>query len=232
MARIEDLGKSFNVPDDIKHYYKLQPQNPAPAESPNADAGATMDVDQPAPSAQTSAPAQQNEQPSSDSADLFGRSHDNLVISYIDVFGKVQPCSRMFEGDCSRFAQFLEGFFQHVPHCRDFVADADGLDRLARLTSLPCLPYDFANSVASDSLVQVIRTMAEAATSETLTFLVKIVQESLGECKDFWETMDEQPKLLPLVEFSGEYACYRCRPVLTPAQLARKSRRPTNASAV
>ena len=54
MARIEDLGKSFNVPDDIKHYYKLQPQNLAPAESPNADAGATMDVDQPAPSAQTS----------------------------------------------------------------------------------------------------------------------------------------------------------------------------------
>ena len=114
MARIEDLGKSFNVPDDIKHYYKLQPQNPAPAESPNADAGATMDVDQPAPSAQTSAPAQQNEQPSSSSADLFGRSHDNLVISYIDVFGKVQPCSRMFEGDCSRFRTVPRGL---LPTC-------------------------------------------------------------------------------------------------------------------
>ncbi|RPD73800.1 hypothetical protein L226DRAFT_488466 [Lentinus tigrinus ALCF2SS1-7] len=188
MARIEELGNAFTVPEDIKHYYKLQPQNPAPAESSSADAGAAMDVDQPAPTEQTSSPSQQTtqEQSSSSSNDLFGRSHDNLVISYIDVFGK-----------------FLEGFFQHVPHCRDFVADADGLDRLARLTSLPCLPYDFANSVASDSLVQVIRTMAEAATSETLTFLVKIVQESLEECKDFWQTMDEQPKLLPLVEFSA-----------------------------
>ncbi len=111
---------------------------------------------------------------------------------------------------CSQsYSQFLEGFFQHVPHCRDFVADADGMDRLARLTSLPCLPYDFANSVASDSLVQVVRTMAEAATSETLTFLVKIVQESLDDCKDFWETMDEQPKLLPLVDFNGQF-CLSC----------------------
>ncbi|RDX47077.1 hypothetical protein OH76DRAFT_1406241 [Lentinus brumalis] len=188
MARIEELGSAFIVSDDIKHYYKLQPQNPAPVESSSTDAGAPMDVDQPAPAEQASTPAQQPipDQPSSSSTDLFGRSHDNLVISYIDVFGK-----------------FLEGFFQHVPHCRDFVADADGMDRLARLTSLPCLPYDFANSVASDSLVQVVRTMAEAATSETLTFLVKIVQESLDDCKDFWETMDEQPKLLPLVDFNA-----------------------------
>lgn len=90
-----------------------------------------------------------------------------------------------------------------MPHCRDFVADAEGLDHLARLTALPCLPYDFANSVGSDSLVQVIRTMAESATTETLAFLLKLVQDSLEECKDFWDTMEEQPKLLPLVEFAG-----------------------------
>lgn len=46
--------------------------------------------------------------------------------------------------------------------------------------------------------------MAEAATNETLTFLVKLVQESLEECRYFWETMEEQPKLLELVEFSGQ----------------------------
>ena len=77
---------------------------------------------------------------------------------------------------------------------------------MARLTTLPCLPYDFANSVASDSLVQVVRTMAEASTTETLTFLVKLVQESLGDCKDFWETMEEQPKLMNMIEFTGKFA--------------------------
>lgn len=75
--------------------------------------------------------------------------------------------------------QFLEGYFQHVPHCRDFLSSTDGLDRLARLTALPCIPYDFANSVASDSLVQVVRTMVEASTTESLAFIVKIVNESL-----------------------------------------------------
>ncbi len=91
MGRIEELGSAFTVSDDIKHYYKLQPQDPAPVESSSTDAGAPMDVDQPAPAEQASTPAQQPnaDQPSSSSTDLFGRSHDNLVISYIDVFGKV-----------------------------------------------------------------------------------------------------------------------------------------------
>ena len=45
--------------------------------------------------------------------------------------------------------------------------------------------------------------MAEAATTETLTYLVKLVQESLEDCKDVWQAMDEQPKLMNLIEFSG-----------------------------
>ncbi|KAI1785481.1 hypothetical protein LXA43DRAFT_1115856 [Ganoderma leucocontextum] len=191
MARIEELGTNYIVPDDIKHWYRLQPQTPAPAstaaESTEESVAMEVDLVGPAtePTASRSEPQPSVEQ-SSHKDDFWGRSHDNIIISYIDVFGK-----------------FLEGFFQLVPHCRDFVADTDGLERLAKLTTLPCLPYDFANSVASDSLVQVVRTMAEAATNETLTFLVKLLQESLEECKDFSETMDEQPKLLNLVEFSG-----------------------------
>lgn len=93
-----------------------------------------------------------------------------------------------------------------MPHCRDFVADADAMALLAKLTCLPCLPFDFANSVTSDSLVQVLRTMVEAAPNDTLTFLVKLVQESLDECKDFWSTVEEQPKLLTLVDFAGKTA--------------------------
>ena len=90
-----------------------------------------------------------------------------------------------------------------MTHCHDFVADSDGPDRLVKLTTLPCLPYDFANSVASDSLVQVVRTMAEAATNETPGFLVRLVQEPLAEIKEFWVSLHEQPKLLSLVKFSG-----------------------------
>lgn len=102
------------------------------------------------------------------------------------------------------YNQFLEGLFQHTPHCKDFITSIDGLTRLGRLTGLPCLPYDFANSVASDSMVQVMRTMTEVTTSETLLHLSKLVKESLDDTKNFWGTLQEQSHLLPLVDVTGE----------------------------
>lgn len=100
--------------------------------------------------------------------------------------------------------QFLEGLFQHTSHCKDFISDTDGLAQIGRFTSLPCIPYDFANSIASDSLVQVMRTMADVSSSETLLFLRKLVNESLAETKDFWVTMRDQSKLLPLLDIKGQ----------------------------
>ena len=78
------------------------------------------------------------------------------------------------------------------------------MKRLGALTSLPCLPYDYPNSLASDSLVQVIRTMMEAATAETLTFLIDLVNESLAETQEFRESLDGQPRVLSMVETSGK----------------------------
>ncbi|OBZ67028.1 E3 ubiquitin-protein ligase ptr1 [Grifola frondosa] len=183
MGQIEELGSSFVIPDDLKHWYKLIPPTPTPSSLPAAGetvADVVMEPSEREVSDQDSGAESNSDIPRDSSA---ARSHDNSIISFIDVFGK-----------------FLEGFFQHIPHCKEFVADADALDRLGKLTSLPCLPYDFVNSVASDSLVQVIRSMAEASTGETLTFLLKLVNESLAECKDFWESMDEHSKLLPMVD--------------------------------
>ena len=82
---------------------------------------------------------------------------------------------------------------------------SDGLERLGRLTELPCVPYDFANSVASDSLVQVIRTMVDADRHGTLTFLAKLVKASLGETEEFWNGVKQESQLLSLLNFTGEY---------------------------
>jgi E3 ubiquitin-protein ligase HUWE1 len=62
-----------------------------------------------------------------------------------------------------------------------------GLDFLGRITALPCLPYDFGNSLSSDSLVQVVRTLAEANAQETLAFLSRLVRASLDATASFWE---------------------------------------------
>lgn len=80
----------------------------------------------------------------------------------------------------------------------------DGLQRIGKLTALPCLPYDYANSVASDSLVQIIRTMAEIGPNETLHSLSQLVATSLDETKEFWESTSPESRLAPMLEITGE----------------------------
>lgn len=72
------------------------------------------------------------------------------------------------------------------------------------MTALPCLPYDFANSVASDSMVQVMRTMTEVSTNETLLHLAQLAKESLEDTRYFWETPQEDSKLLPLIDITSK----------------------------
>ena len=85
------------------------------------------------------------------------------------------------------------------------MATKDGLDNLGRLTALPCLPYDYANSIASDSMVQIMRTMTEASTSETLLHLAKLVRESLALTQNFWVKLEDSSKVLQFVDLSGSY---------------------------
>lgn len=82
--------------------------------------------------------------------------------------------------------------------------NTDGLALIGRLTSLPCLPHDFAHSGAVDSIVQVIRTMAEVAPNETVLYLIKIVDASMAETSDFWDGLESNASLCKLVELSRQ----------------------------
>lgn len=92
MTKITDLGNAYVVPDDIKQYYKLQPQSPAPAAQASTETSTAMDVDQPNVTEQPETPAAAAQAAAAEQPahrdDFPGRSHDNIVISYIDVFGK------------------------------------------------------------------------------------------------------------------------------------------------
>ena len=99
--------------------------------------------------------------------------------------------------------KFLEGLFQHTSHCKDFISNSDGLVLLGRLTALPCIPYNFGGSVASDSLVQVIRTMFDAAPSATMNALTSWVKESLQETSAFWGTLGRRSKFIELLDLAG-----------------------------
>jgi E3 ubiquitin-protein ligase HUWE1 len=49
--------------------------------------------------------------------------------------------------------------------------------------------------------------MVEAATNETLAFLVKLVRESLAETEEFWKFGESASTFLPLLETKGKVEC-------------------------
>ncbi|KZT26754.1 hypothetical protein NEOLEDRAFT_1062431 [Neolentinus lepideus HHB14362 ss-1] len=183
LGKIEDLGNTYVVPDDLRPWYGL-----SSVSNDVAHMEGLNDTQEGGPSTLEIDPAVTPPPESTSTSDEASpKAHDNIVVHYIDVVGR-----------------FLEGLFQHTPHCRDFISSTDGMERLLRLTALPCLPYDFANSVSSDSLVQVIRTMGEASPNDALVFLAKKVKESLEQTKDFWETTEDKSKMLSLVDITPD----------------------------
>ncbi|TDL26261.1 hypothetical protein BD410DRAFT_895667 [Rickenella mellea] len=189
LSKIEDMGSTYTPPSDIEQWYKLVlVSHPSSSEQDVVmeDTSVPSAVQDPAaPAAVEGVGAGAGAGNGADEA--LPKPHDNLVVSFIDILSK-----------------FLEGLFQHISHCKDFVSTTDCLARLTRMLALPCMPYDFANSVHSDSLVQVIRTMTEVAPTETLGHLAKEVKVSLEETRDFWQSLDGKSHLLPYIDVSDE----------------------------
>ncbi|KAG1732222.1 uncharacterized protein EDB91DRAFT_677858 [Suillus paluster] len=178
LSKIEDLGNTFVIPEDKKEWYGLVLASQTTDKDDKKD-----DIPMDVVDSDISVSDAQEDTTDEDSL----RSHDNSVVLYIDVL-----------------CRFLEGLFQHTQHCKDFIRNVEGLERIGRLTALPCLPYDYANSVASDSLVQVIRTMADVGPNEALHHLSKLVENSLSDSQSFWESPQSHSKLAPFLDLSEE----------------------------
>lgn len=94
---------------------------------------------------------------------------DNPVVAFMDIT-----------------ARFLEGLFQTTSHWKDFLK-ADGLTKLLKFYSLPCLPYNFSNSMAADSLATLIRLMTEVSSQSVITAMLVDLKESVAETKSVWD---------------------------------------------
>ncbi|KAG8721954.1 hypothetical protein FRC08_008650 [Ceratobasidium sp. 394] len=177
LQKIEDLGNAFQVPKDQESLYRLiATTSSAPAREPPAATPAWLSVGQESAVASGVATPAAPEIDEQEAAKV--ERGDNAIASHIDIV-----------------CRFLDGMFQHVPHCHEFVSNTNGLDRLARLYALPCLPLGYGASVAADSMVQLLRSMTEVSATQTLASLTKHVRESLDETKAYWEQSSDQSRL-------------------------------------
>lgn len=94
MSKIEDLGNAYVPTEDIQHWYKLVP---VPQSSKDEDV--VMDCAGTSSAATSSMGTHGQSEP--EPTQLGGEeqsesSHDNLVVSFIDVFGRVSNSVREY----------------------------------------------------------------------------------------------------------------------------------------
>ncbi|KAG8747810.1 hypothetical protein FRC10_011255 [Ceratobasidium sp. 414] len=181
LQKVEDLGNAFQVPKEQENLYRLiATTSSEPIREPPAATPAWLAVGQESAVASGVATPAAPEIDEQEAAKV--ERGDNAIASHIDIV-----------------CRFLDGMFQHVPHCHEFVSNTNGLDRLARLYALPCLPLGYGASVAADSMVQLLRSMTEVAATQTLASLTKHVRQSLDETKAYWEEPSDQSRLAQLM---------------------------------
>lgn len=88
MGKIEELGNAYVVPEEHKHWYALQPTKTASA-SANTDNDVDMEAGALQAGSSTPATVEPEATPHPMDDNSF-KAHDNVVVSFIDVFGKVR----------------------------------------------------------------------------------------------------------------------------------------------
>ncbi|KAH9820843.1 hypothetical protein DFH28DRAFT_1121207 [Melampsora americana] len=99
--------------------------------------------------------------------------------------------------------RLLESMLQNVAHCQDFIS-MGALDVLLGLVRLPCIPYDFAITPASEAFASTIRVLTETLPKETLTVVMKQLRVDLIQLKPFWETIRPNAQLPEMISPSPE----------------------------
>ncbi|CBQ69976.1 related to E3 ubiquitin protein ligase TOM1 [Sporisorium reilianum SRZ2] len=160
LDEIHQMGRDFELPQDAKARaaYGLLPVGDAAA-----DQAAAAAADGSASGRAVALADVVTDEPDPIRKEDITKLESNPVIASIDVV-----------------ARFLEGLFQTTSHCKDFIK-MDGFDKLLGFYSLPCLPYDFSVSLLADSLVTLVRLMAEISPSTVLIAMLRDVKAASEE---------------------------------------------------
>lgn len=93
LTRIEELGMDYSPPDDIKHWYNLVPV----LEVKSVDGDVPMSVEPPSDTSENVSPTNAQVNEGNDDDETNNKIHDNIIVSYVDVVGRVRPCVSLLQ---------------------------------------------------------------------------------------------------------------------------------------
>ncbi|KAJ3152973.1 hypothetical protein HDU86_005428 [Geranomyces michiganensis] len=137
---------------------------------------------------------------------------ESMTSQFIDLVARVrytqkrQLPNKNREGlSPSFFLQFLEGLFQNVAHCKDFIK-MDGVQIMLKCYTLPTLPYDFATSASSYSLSYLFRLMIEANAPQVVGYMLTEIHSAFEAAEPFLSFKGPGSLVATFVELKGNDA--------------------------
>ncbi|KAM0754248.1 hypothetical protein T439DRAFT_311132 [Meredithblackwellia eburnea MCA 4105] len=182
LRAIRKLGEEF-VPEKGEGYVLLaRKENPVGGEgegSVSVDAPATGDAVMEDAGTGATGPASSSTAKSED-------YKDNIVMSSVDVIGR-----------------FLEGLFQNLSHCKDFVK-LDPFPVLLDIFTLPCAPALTSHTPAFSATSSIFRLMIEVKSTEVVSAVLKQVKKYLEKTKPVWKAQDKSSVISQLLSPTPE----------------------------
>ncbi|KAK4704493.1 hypothetical protein P7C70_g1715, partial [Phenoliferia sp. Uapishka_3] len=169
LKAIREKGRNF-VPESSEGYSLHVDVDPAAVEKVDSTAASISGVEQAgdATTADSSLPK-------------FDEIKDNIVLTSTDVIGR-----------------FLEGLFQNLSHCKDFVK-LDPIPILLDIFSLPCAPSLTLHHPAFNATSGLFRLMIEVKANEVVTEVLKQVKVYLDETKPLWSGRAKETRVASLL---------------------------------
>ena len=181
LEAIREKGRAY-VPEGTGEGYTLQlPVDTEILDGTNPVASSSNAAVEPTPV--DAAPADANTPPTP----KIEEPEDNQILQCIDVIARVRflSCQSKSRILTTRREQFLEGLFQNLAHCKDFVK-LEPYDLILDLFSLPCAPSLMPGTASFISLCSAFRIISEVKPTEVIGAALKRVKVSMDDAPPLW----------------------------------------------
>lgn len=135
--------------------------------------------------------------------DVLDDNASDEIMACIDVMGRVSATLSIATSLTVLTPvippQFLEGLFQNMTHCKDFVK-LDPFPVILDLLTLPCTPSIMGATQAFSSLAGLFRVLSEVKPADLVSAILAKLQVCLTDSSELWKTFSTESRLVPLLK--------------------------------